>query len=93
MFMYGMMYYKCLWRIWNGDQNIVSLVKDIQVLRLLGCALFEDLSRRRYSDYTDTFNHIDEGYQVVRVERGPFNRNCNLKELVTIDIWIYLVIW
>jgi len=36
--------------IWNGDRYIVSSGKEIPVLRLLGCALFEDLSRMRYSD-------------------------------------------
>ena len=38
--------------VWNGDRYIVSSGKEILVLRLLGCALFEDLSRRRYSDST-----------------------------------------
>jgi len=36
--------------IWNGDRYIVSSGKEIPMLRLLGCALFEDLSRRRYPD-------------------------------------------
>jgi len=35
--------------IWNGDRYTISSGKEIPVLRLLGCALFEDLSRRRYS--------------------------------------------
>jgi len=40
--------------IWNGDRDIVSSGKEILVLRLLGCALFEDLSRRRYHASTST---------------------------------------
>ena len=40
--------------IWNGDKDIVSLKKEIPMLRLLGCTLFEDLSRRRYPNSTDT---------------------------------------
>jgi len=40
--------------IWNGDQNIVSSAKEIPKLRLLGCTLFEDLSRRRCTDSTST---------------------------------------
>jgi len=40
--------------IWNGGRDIVSSTKEIPVLRLLGCALFEDLSRRRYPDFTVT---------------------------------------
>jgi len=38
--------------IWNGDLDIVSSGKEIPMLRLLGCALFEDLSRMRYPDST-----------------------------------------
>jgi len=44
--------------IWNDDRYIVSLGKEIPVLRLLGCELFEDLLRRRYFDSIGTL----EGY-------------------------------
>jgi len=40
--------------IWNGDRDVVSSGKEIHVLRLLGCALFEDLSRGRYPETTVT---------------------------------------
>jgi len=40
--------------IWNSDRDIVSLGKEIPVLRLLRCALFEDISRTRYPDSTGT---------------------------------------
>jgi len=40
--------------IWNDDQDIVSLGNEIYVLRLFGCALFEDLWRRRYPESTST---------------------------------------
>jgi len=38
--------------IWNFDRDIVSSGKEIPVLRLLGCALFEDLLRRMYPGST-----------------------------------------
>jgi len=39
------------------DWDIVSLGKEISVLRLLGCALFRDLVYlRRYLDSTDTLD-------------------------------------
>jgi len=31
------------------------------------------------------YNHIEEGYQVVRFEGGLFNQNYSLKELVKIE--------
>ena len=37
------------------DRDIVSLGKEIPVLRLLGCALFGD--SRRYPDSTSHWNH------------------------------------
>jgi len=40
--------------IWNGDRDIVSSGKEILMLRLLGCVLFQDLSRMRYLDSTGT---------------------------------------
>jgi len=57
--MYPCMYWcyelnELLWMIWNGDRDVVSSGKEIHVLRLLGCALFEDLSRGRYPETTVT---------------------------------------
>ena len=38
------------------DRDIVSLGKEILVLRLLGCALFGHLFLRKYPDSTSTLN-------------------------------------
>jgi len=59
--------------IWKSDRDIVSSGKEIPVLRLLGCVLFQDFSRRIYPTLLVPYNNINEGHQVVRVETNSFN--------------------
>jgi len=64
----------CWQLLWNNILHLVFLVKKISGKDNIGCALFKDLLRMRYSDSIVPYNHTDEGYQVVRGgERGPFN--------------------
>jgi len=79
--------------LWNVIQYLVFSEKKMPSWDVIGCTLFEDLKRRRHLDFTSTWNHIDEDYQVVRFEDDSYNWNYSLKEVIRTNIWIYLVSW